>query len=77
MCDRVGGPAIVGAACADAVASWSACSSLIRYGMLDSKAAGSNDIPSFSRPVVAGNGSVQRMGDHAALANRSFWLACG
>ena len=21
--------------------------------------------------------SVQRMGDHAALANRSFWLACG
>jgi hypothetical protein len=22
-------------------------------------------------------GSVQRMGDHAALANRSFWLVCG
>jgi ParB family transcriptional regulator, chromosome partitioning protein len=22
-------------------------------------------------------GSVQRMGDHAALADRSFWLACG
>jgi hypothetical protein len=22
-------------------------------------------------------GSVQRMGDYAALADRSFWLACG
>ena len=24
-----------------------------------------------------GGGSVQRMGGQAALANRSFWLACG
>jgi len=37
----------------------------------------------ITRPMVwrwqqrFAEGSVQRMGDHAALADRSFWLACG
>ena len=28
-------------------------------------------------PELGAQGSVQRMGDHIALANRSFWLARG
>jgi MFS transporter, PPP family, 3-phenylpropionic acid transporter len=43
------------------------------YGWL--RAAGS---ASFALgALVSGWGSVQRMGGQAALANRSFWLACG
>jgi hypothetical protein len=31
----------------------------------------------WAASALVATGSVQRMGDHAALANRSFWLACG
>ena len=73
--DRVGWTyAIVGAACADARLRVLVplCSSLIRcYGDVGfQRLLAPTTFPLFQGQWIAGNGSVQRMGDHAALANR-------